>query len=1236
MDSTTNIASSISSTLHDLDFVLQKLSHSDLTIFHQRLICYLHSLKIFLLISARNLDNQGDDADLPSYFLRVEDTVHKLGEQFHPDGELTQLDSSVAREFANYFRYLHEELHDDVYTDRQPSMLLKLSGSVLTIDDISAIISSILELIEHLNIHSYCGGMGALLEQVKVLQTLICFVDFHPTPQLLDYAKNVVIRVHIHFMRPRALHQLDRERFDYMLFKGVETIKPNTNPQVAEIFTQSLISSKLSRQEVSLAPTHHQQIDDDATFIATKNFFDSLLSYLWELLRINPVGTLSVRDQMQELYRKLRSLRTILKTKLQPPNNIKADIVSLLYDAGVLIFSLFQSHTQVDPGCCFHDCLETTKTILLQLGEEDPPVAEFTIPKANQLGFVDFVLQKLVDLRSREAEPNANSMHVQTIHEELVSLRCFLGDIVEFYQEDEELQAVWNRVLEVAYKVECLMDHLLVADLPISSPTSVDAIMEDIRDIKPKIEVKRPKFEGKRQESRLKVAAMTPNHLPSLETNNEVVGFVDDAKLIMDRLKRGSKQLKVIAIVGMPGLGKTTLSTKVYNDNSILLHFQVQAWSPISQTLDRKNVLSTLLKQVDPDSKCSELNDQDLVETLWRRLKRKRYLILLDDMWDIEAWNSLAPAFPDDNYGSRILLTSRHHRIAPSHMLDQEPYFLQPLNEKESRELFQRKLFPRNDGSLDPAVQHLVMQFVAYSKGLPLTIILIAGILGTTEQEDWVKIWKDLSSASVAEHCMDSLELSYKRLPDHLKSCMLYFGAFPEDAEIPTDRLLYLWMAEGFVRETEGKRTKDVAEEYLNGLIARSLIMVTQKRWNGRVKTCRIHDLILDYCLQKANDDHFLHLVKGYDELSAFNEPHNLRRLCIHSEVNHFKSSKLFCPRARSLLFKDPYSSCQSIRDASFVTSIFKLLRVMDLEGIDMKCEFPSEITLLVQLAFLAIQGDFDCIPSSIGKLLNLEALIVVCHFPKSISLPHSLWNLQKLKYLWIGGNRGIMPIENIENSQILYELDVLYGVIVPYKCSMEGLMTKFPNIRELKCCFSCDEYVDSEYLHSTIVVPDFLTQLESASLSFHCGYNIPKKMEFSFPENLKELELGSFDLSRENLSTIGELPNLHVFILKDTKLEGETWEMQEGEFSQLIILRLNGLKLVSWTADDDQFECLQKLELIDCKELEEMPCNCLETIQTLETIEVFHCSELTKKMVKQIEEQQEQWGNSNLKVLFT
>ncbi|KAL3523450.1 hypothetical protein ACH5RR_016284 [Cinchona calisaya] len=150
---------------------------------------------------------------------------------------------------------------------------------------------------------------------------------------------------------------------------------------------------------------------------------------------------------------------------------------------------------------------------------------------------------------------------------------------------------------------------------------------------------------------------------------------------------------------------------------------------------------------------------------------------------------------------------------------------------------------------------------------------------------------------------MDVLELSYKHLSDYMKPCFLYFGAFLEVREILTWKLISLWIAEGFLQKAEYRSLEEVAEAYMKDLINRSLVMVAKKGSLSGVKTCSIHDLLLEFCVAKAKEEYFLQVLHGPEELFTFNEPGNFNRLCIHSKVKDFQMSRLFCPRISCLLF---------------------------------------------------------------------------------------------------------------------------------------------------------------------------------------------------------------------------------------------------------------------------------------------------------------------------------------------
>ncbi|KAL3523451.1 hypothetical protein ACH5RR_016285 [Cinchona calisaya] len=157
------------------------------------------------------------------------------------------------------------------------------------------------------------------------------------------------------------------------------------------------------------------------------------------------------------------------------------------------------------------------------------------------------------------------------------------------------------------------------------------------------------------------------SHIPrpqgSIQTIDEViVGLDDAAETIIDQLTRGSMQLDTVSIVGMPGLGKTTLAKEVYNDSRIICQFHVQSWCHVSQVYCKKNLLLEILDCILEKAPDSKKDEDDLALDLYRCLKQNRYLVVLDDVWDIEAWNVFKGIFPDDGNGSRILLTSRLHK----------------------------------------------------------------------------------------------------------------------------------------------------------------------------------------------------------------------------------------------------------------------------------------------------------------------------------------------------------------------------------------------------------------------------------------------------------------------------------------------------------------------------------------------------------------------------------------------
>ncbi|KAL3498702.1 hypothetical protein ACH5RR_041434 [Cinchona calisaya] len=377
-----------------------------------------------------------------------------------------------------------------------------------------------------------------------------------------------------------------------------------------------------------------------------------------------------------------------------------------------------------------------------------------------------------------------------------------------------------------------------------------------------------------------------------------VVGIEDEAEKVIDRLVRGSDNLQIFPIVGMPGLGKTTLAKKIFSDPRILSYFHIRHWCTVSQVYYKKALLFQILCDDGKHSKMNEelkiLSEDDLLEKLYKSLKGNRYLVVFDDVWDIRVWNDLGYAFPNDRNGSRILFTSRFSNVASEVKIGREPHNLRILDDGESWELLQKKVF--GEEACPRELSILGKEIAGNCKGLPLTVVIIAGILASVEYDDWCEVANSLTSTIVydTDHCKNTLELSYIHLPDYLKPCLLYFGAFREDQEIQAKKLMSLWIAEGFVQNTEANSLEDLAEEYILDLISRNLVTIAKQRSMGGVKACKIHDLLHEFCKTKSKEENVLQVLHEYDELSTFNEPHTSKGCPFGQRLSILRSQSYF------------------------------------------------------------------------------------------------------------------------------------------------------------------------------------------------------------------------------------------------------------------------------------------------------------------------------------------------------
>ncbi|XP_047949564.1 putative late blight resistance protein homolog R1B-17 [Salvia hispanica] len=280
------------------------------------------------------------------------------------------------------------------------------------------------------------------------------------------------------------------------------------------------------------------------------------------------------------------------------------------------------------------------------------------------------------------------------------------------------------------------------------------------------------------------IAAVAAQSTPLLTSS--MVGFDDILNKLLVLLARGPLSRRVIPIQGMGGIGKTTLALNAFKHPYVVQHFDVCLWATISQEYSIHKILSQLLTCL----RGSTSGTVDVVrERLYKSLFGLRYLIVLDDMWDLKAWDDMnvKSLFPDTNIGSRVVVTTRLADVAYRLGDYVNRIAMDVLDEDNSWHLFCQNAFAEQQGCCPPELEETAKKIVARCKGLPLAIVVVGGHLrkSPTALAYWENAAQSiLYTTGIDDQCLNVLSLSYRYLPAHLKPCFLLLGAFPEDEKI--------------------------------------------------------------------------------------------------------------------------------------------------------------------------------------------------------------------------------------------------------------------------------------------------------------------------------------------------------------------------------------------------------------------------------------------------------------------